>query len=60
MCQTQYADPDTGSDMQPAGATQDTASTGGGGVNDGLLVGLGVLGIGAVIAARKGRATPIA
>ncbi|WP_060888526.1 hypothetical protein [Streptomyces scabiei] len=53
LCTTQYAGPATdGSDMQAAGSAQDTGA--GGGVNDGLLVGLGVLGLGAVFAVRKG------
>ncbi|MFM9780453.1 hypothetical protein [Streptomyces scabiei] len=53
LCNTQYTSPDTtGSDMQAAGSSQDTGA--GGGVNDGLLVGLGILGLGAVFAVRKG------
>jgi hypothetical protein len=59
LCNTQYTSPDTtGSDMQAAGSAQDV-TTSGGTVNDGLLVGLGVLGLGAVFAVRKGtRPTP--
>jgi len=60
-CQSQY--PATGDtpNMQAAGSAQDlntsTGNDGGGGVNDGLLIGLAALGVAAVIGTKKGTRT---
>jgi outer membrane murein-binding lipoprotein Lpp len=56
-CQAQYTDTTTtaaGADLQAAAST---SSTGTGGVNNGLLIGISVLGLVAVLAARKGSRT---
>lgn len=57
-CQSQYpATTDTG-DMQAAASSQDlptdTSNDGGGGVGNGLLIGIGALGVAAVLGTRKG------
>ena len=60
-CQSQYPATTNTDDMQAAAASQDlTTSTGnsdGGGVNQGLLIGIGALGIAAVIGTKKGTKT---
>lgn len=55
-CQAQYTDTTTaaGADLQAAASTHDTGT---GGVNNGLLIGISVLGLVAVLAARKGSRT---
>ncbi|WP_329047129.1 hypothetical protein [Streptomyces sp. NBC_01422] len=57
-CQSQYPTTADGTDMQAAAASQDldtsTGNDGGGGVSNGLLIGLGTLGAIAVFGAKKG------
>lgn len=60
-CQSQYPTTADGTDMQAAASSQDlSTSTGtdsGGGVNQGLLIGLGALAVAAVIGTKKGART---
>lgn len=61
-CQSQYPATTDTSDMQAAASSQDlstsTGNSGGGeGVNQGLLIGIGALGIAAVIGTKKGTKT---
>ncbi|WP_399559615.1 hypothetical protein OIA45_48560 (plasmid) [Streptomyces chartreusis] len=55
-CQAQYGTTDNaGADMQEAASATDTSSGGGGvALNEGVLVAVGALGIGAVVLVRKG------
>ncbi|PBC72267.1 MULTISPECIES: hypothetical protein [unclassified Streptomyces] len=53
-CQTQYPDTVAGGDMEAAGASQTATDNGAGGVNQGLLVGGGVLAVALVVAVKKG------
>lgn len=57
-CQSQYPATAGTDDMQAAASSQDlstsTGNSGGGGVNQGLLIGIGALGIAAVIGTKKG------
>ncbi|MFE1767206.1 hypothetical protein ACFW81_23685 [Streptomyces angustmyceticus] len=53
-CQTQYPDTATGADMEAAGASQTATDTNTGSVNQGLLVGGGVLAIALVAVVKKG------
>lgn len=52
-CQAQYGGTNTG-DMKTAASTQDAPTSGGGGVNNGLLIGGAVLAGGLVVAVKKG------
>ncbi|WP_399559262.1 hypothetical protein OH809_44985 (plasmid) [Streptomyces sp. NBC_00873] len=56
-CQTQYTGPNGGDDMKAAASATDTGNGSGGGVNQGLLVGGGVLVVFLVAAAKKGTRT---
>ena len=51
-CQSQYGTSSTGADMQEAASATDT-DTGGGGLNEGVLIGGGVLVLGLVVTVRK-------
>ncbi|MFD7855161.1 hypothetical protein ACFV6B_12870 [Streptomyces microflavus] len=64
-CQSQYPASASTTDMQAAGSSQDlgtsTGTDSGGGVSDGLLMGLGALGVAVLIGAKKGtKAAPAA
>lgn len=52
-CEDQYPTTTTAGDMQAAATAQDTASSSNGGVNTGLLIGAGALGLGLVVFAKK-------
>jgi hypothetical protein len=56
-CQAQYADIPASGDMEAAASAQDTDNSNGGGVNQGLLIGGGVLVLFLVGAAKKGTRT---
>jgi len=53
-CQTQYPDTVSGSDMEAAGASQTATDSSSGGVNQGVLIGGGVLAVFLVVAAKRG------
>lgn len=54
-CQAQYADGSSGDDMKATADAKDTAGSGSGGVNDGVLLGGAVLAAFLVVATKKGK-----
>ncbi|MGY0065218.1 hypothetical protein ACWY4P_53860 (plasmid) [Streptomyces sp. LZ34] len=54
-CQSQYAPTTSGDDMETAASAKEAASPGGGGVNEGLLVGGGALALFLVGVVKKGK-----